>query len=125
MTITNRVVEMRVCLIAGLNPGNPLEGSWHPTKDGCSKGESKNLNRQGGEGRGKAQVKQLLTQHATKNAILVKKLLHRQIFHPLLGCILTRGKCLFWGEKICFSEVTGLYLCFLYHSLYYPKKLSG
>lgn len=85
MTITNRVVEMRVCLIAGLNPGNPLEGSWHPTKDGCSKEESKNLNRQEGEGRGKAQVKQLFTQRATKNAILVKKLLHRQIFHPLLG----------------------------------------
>lgn len=35
-------------------------------------GESTNLSRQGREGRGKAQVKQLLAQRATKKAILVK-----------------------------------------------------
>lgn len=63
---------IKINLIAGINPGNPLEGLWHPTKDGCSKGESTNLSRQGGEGRGKAQMKQLLTQLAIKKAVLVK-----------------------------------------------------
>lgn len=26
---------------------------------------------------------------------------------------------------MCFSKVTGFYLCFLYHFIYYPKKLNG